>query len=201
MFRSGRLTRARLNQIIRWVERLPHDLKAVAKAVNIYPSDLLAWYAAGQDPECKDPLMAELAWKVAEIRAEKRAENFERIVAAASVGKKVKVIEKENTNPDMPPTKEIHTEDVLPASWAIEKLDKMADASAWEIAPDNEQASELHRMMAELAPTPLLTDGSDSPEQTAEQQEIQHDRPYHAIPAESTPESNEQPAADSPGDE
>jgi hypothetical protein len=183
LFRSGRLTKARLNQILRWVERLPHDLKAVAKACNIYPSDLLAWYAAGQDPDCRDLLMVELSWKIAEIRAERKAENYERIVAAASVGKKVKIVEKENSNPDLPPTKETHTEDVLPAAWAIEKLDALSNASAWEISPDNEQAAELHRMLGELTPTPLLTDGHDNP-----------------IPEPAPSEGNEQPEADPSGD-
>jgi hypothetical protein len=183
VFRSGRLTKARLNQILRWVERMPHDLKSVAKACTIYPSDLLAWYAAGQDPDCKDILMKELAWRVAEIRAEAKAANYERIVAAASIGKKVKVVEKENPNPDLPNTKEVHTEDVLPAAWAIEKLDQLADGSHWEISPDNQQAADLHALMAELTPTPLLTNGPDEP---------------LSLPA--APEGDEQPEPDQSGD-
>lgn len=132
MFRSGRLTRARLNQILGWVEKLPHNLKAVAKACNIYPSDLMAWYAAGQDPQCKDPLMAELAWRVAEIRGRKAAENFERIETLAREGD----------------------------FRAVEKLEALSEASVWEISPDNEQAAELHKMLGELTPTPLLTVGT-----------------------------------------
>jgi len=131
VFRSGRLTRTRLNQIVGWVEKLPHNLKAVAKACNIYPSDLMAWYAAGQDPQCKDPLMVELAWKVAEIRGTKAAQNYARIETLASEG-------------DFK---------------AVEKLEEMSEASAWEISPDAEQAEELHRMMQALAPTPLLGSG------------------------------------------
>lgn len=133
MFRSGRLTRTRLNQILGWVEKLPHNLKAVAKACNIYPSDLMAWYAAGQDPTCRDPLMAELAWRVAEIRGQKAAENYARIEVLATEG-------------DFK---------------AVEKLEEMSEASAWEISPDNEQAAELHKMLAALEPTPLLGSGVD----------------------------------------
>lgn len=129
MFRSGRLTRARLNQILGWVEKLPNNLKAVAKACNIYPSDLMAWYAAGQDPACKDPLMAELAWRVAEIRGEKAAANYARLESLATEGD----------------------------FRAVERLDEMANASAWEIAPDAQQAEELHRMLGALEPTPLLS--------------------------------------------
>lgn len=128
MFRSGHLTRRRLDQILRWVEKLPHNLKAVAKASNIYPSDLMAWYAAGQDPDCQNPLYAELAWRVAEIRGEKAAENFARLEGLARDG---------NLN-------------------AIERLDEMADASAWEISPDAEQAAALHKLMKDVQPTPLL---------------------------------------------
>lgn len=135
MFRSGRLTRARLNQILGWVEKLPHNLKAVAKACSIYPSDLMAWYAAGQDPQCKDPLMVELAWRVAEIRANKEVENYQRLETLAGEGD----------------------------FRAIEKIDQKAAESAWEIAPDNAQADELHKMLGALTPTPLLTDGSDQP--------------------------------------
>jgi hypothetical protein len=172
MFRSGPLNRARLEQIMRWVVRMPHDLKSVAKACNIYPADLLAWYAIGLDPDCKSPMMAELAWRVNEARAEAKVANYERIVAAASIGKK------ENPDPDRPPTKEVHTEDVLPAAWAIEKLDKLASESAWEISPNNEQADELHKMMKELEPTPLLTDGSNL-----------------TLPAEPAPEGDGEPSA------
>lgn len=154
MFRSGRLTRARLNQIVGWVEKLPHNLKAVAKACNIYPSDLMAWYAAGQDPACKDPLMAELAWKIAEIRGNKAAENFARIEVLASEGD----------------------------FRAVEKLEEMSTASAWEISPDNEQAAELHKMLGTLTPTPLLTNGPDEP-----------------ILGEPAGEGDEQPSADPPG--
>jgi len=133
LFRSGRLTRARLSQIIGWVEKLPHNLKAVAKACNIYPSDLMAWYAAGQDPQCRDLLMVELAWKVAEIRGRKAAENYARIETLANDG-------------DFK---------------AVEKLEALSEASAWEISPDAQQATELHALMAELTPTPLLTNGPD----------------------------------------
>lgn len=155
MFRSGRLTRARMNQILKWVERMPHNLRAVAKACSIYPADLLAWYAAGQDPECRDPLMAELAWRVAEIRGEAAAKNYERVVAAAEGGKKLKVI----TKPDG--GKETVEEDVLPAAWAIEKIDKLAEESPWEISPNQQQADDLYNMMKELEPTPLLTEGEE----------------------------------------
>lgn len=152
MFRSGRLTRARLSQILKWVNRTPHNLRAVAKACNIYPADLMAWYVAGQDPNCRDPIMAELAWRVAEIRGEAVAKNYERIVAAADGGKKTKVINRPNG-------KEVTEEDVLPAAWAIEKLEQMAAESPWEITPNAEQAEDLYQMMKGLEPTPLLTEG------------------------------------------
>jgi hypothetical protein len=136
VFRSGRLTRRRLDQVLRWVEKLPHNLKAVAKACNIYPADLMAWYVAGQDPDCRDPLMAELAWKVAEIRGERAAQNYARLETLAGEG---------------------HFQ-------AIERLDAVADQSAWEISPNAEQADELHRMMRELQPTPLLPSGEGAAE-------------------------------------
>lgn len=163
MFRSGRLTATRLNQIMRWVERMPHNLKAVAKACNIYPADLMAWYLAGQDPDCRDPLMTELAWRIAEVRAEAAARNYERIVAAADGGTKRKVVSKPKTDGEGA-FEETTIEDVLPAAWAIERLEKMAEASVWEISPNAEQAAELHAMMRELEPTPLLPSGeADDP--------------------------------------
>lgn len=161
MFRSGRLTRARLNQIMRRAEATPHNLRVVAKACLILPQDLLAWFAAGQDPKCTDPLMVELAWKINELRADVAARNYARIEAAASGGTKRKTVTKLGTTGE--PSVEEHVEDVLPAAWAIEKIDQLAAASHWEISPDAQQAEELHRMMAELTPTPLLTDGSDQP--------------------------------------
>lgn len=163
MFRSGPLTRARVNQIMRWVEKLPNDLRTVAKACNIYPSDLLTWYAAGQDKDCQNPLYVELAWRVAEVRANARVRNYERVVAAADGGKKVKTVSKPDPANPGTPIVEITEEDVLPAAWAIEKLDTQAEASPWEVAPDAQQATELHAMMKELTPTPLLTDGSNQP--------------------------------------
>lgn len=161
MFRSGRLTRTRLNSILEKAARNPHNLKAVAKACMIYPADLLAWYAAGQDPDCRDPLMVELAWKIAELRFEKSTENYERIVAAANGGKKTKTTEK--IGPTGEPSVEQTVEDVLPAAWAIEKIDQLSKESPWEISPNAEQAADLQALMSELTPTPLLTDGPDQP--------------------------------------
>lgn len=169
MFRSGPLTPARLEQILAKVRRHPHDLKAVAKACNVYPADLLAWYIAGQDPACKDQLMSALAWKVAEARFELAAENYERVIAAANGGKK----QKEVTESDG--TKQVTVEDVLPAAWAVEKIDALAKASPWEVSPNAEQAAELHKMMAELQPTPLLTEGTPAPEALAEASELPAD--------------------------
>lgn len=158
MFRSGRLNEARVAQIVRWVERMPHNLRAVAKACRVYPPDLLAWYAAGQDLECADRWMVELAWEIDRIRAEKAAANYARIEAAANGGTKRKVVTK--------PGGEIEEtiEDVLPQAWAIERLDALQEASPWEICPTGEQAAELHAMMRELEPTPLLGSGVDEKE-------------------------------------
>lgn len=153
MFRSGPLTRTRLNQIMRRAEATPHNLRVVAKACLILPADLLAWFAAGQDPQCRDPLMVELAWKINELRADVAARNYARIEAAASGGKRRKVVTEDDG------TSQHTEEDVLPAAWAIEKIDQLAAASHWEISPDAQQAEELHRMMQDLSPTPLLGEG------------------------------------------
>jgi len=158
MFRSGRLTRARLNQILRRAEATPHNLRVVAKACMILPQDLLAWFAAGQDPKCTDPLMVELAWKINELRADVAARNYARIEAAANGGTKRKVVSKPKTDGEGT-FDEVTVEDVLPQAWAIEKIDALAAASHWEISPDAEQAEELHRMMQALSPTPLLPAG------------------------------------------
>lgn len=156
MFRSGPLTPTLLEQILAKVKRHPHDLKAVARACNVYPADLLAWFIAGQDPACKDQLMSELAWKVAEARFELAVENYERVIAAANGGKKRKRVKKADGSVERT------VEDVLPAAWAVEKIDALTRASHWEVSPNAEQAEELHRMMAELQPTPLLTAGSEA---------------------------------------
>jgi len=160
VFRSGPLTRARLTAILAKVEKHPHNLRAVAKACAIYPADLMAWYVAGQDPDCKNRLMSELAWRIGEIRFERAARNLERIEAAANGGTKRKVVTKPTAD-GAGETEEVTVEDVLPAAWAIEKLEEMQAASHWEISPNAEQADELHRMMAELAPTPLLPAAPD----------------------------------------
>lgn len=158
MFRSGRLTRARLNQVLKWVERMPHNLRAVAKACNIYPADLLTWYIMGQDPNCKDPVLVELSWRVAELRGEEAAKNYERVVAAAGVRKKVKVVTRPNGDT------EVTEEEVLPAAWAIDKIDHMAEKSHWEVSPNSDQAEDLYNLMKELHPTPLLTAGPETPD-------------------------------------
>lgn len=83
--------------------------------------------------------MAELAWRVAEIRGEKAAANYARLETLATEGD----------------------------FRAVERLDEMANASAWEIAPDAQQAEELHRMLGALEPTPLLPEQAEStPERT-----------------------------------
>jgi hypothetical protein len=161
MFRSGPLTPALLEQILAKVRRHPHDLMAVAKACNVYPADLLCWYVAGQDPACKDRLMSELAWKVNEARFELAAENYDRVVAAANGGKKTKTVTKPKLDGEGEGEYvETTVEDVLPAAWAVEKIDALSKASHWAISPNAEQAEELHKMMAELQPTPLLTEGA-----------------------------------------
>lgn len=156
MFRSGILTQRRVEQIVKRAEATPHNLRIVAKACSILPQDLLAWFAAGQDPACTNPQMAELAWRINGLRADCAARNYARIEAAANGGKK----RKEVTEADG--SVQRTEEDVLPQAWAIEQIEKLAAASHWEIAPDAEQADELHRMMRELAPTPLLTSGPEA---------------------------------------
>lgn len=172
MFRSGPLTRRRLIQILAKVQLHPHDLKSVAKACMIYPADLMAWYVLGQDPECKSRLYVELAWGVNNARFERAARNLERIEAAANGGKKTKVVTKPHPlaleignedNPAFKPVVEVTVEDVLPAAWAIEKLEALQAGSHWEISPNAEQAAELHAMMRELEPTPLLVAGQQDP--------------------------------------
>jgi hypothetical protein len=131
-FRSGALTRIKLNRLLAWIERMPHDLKRAARASGFYPTDVITWFAAGQDPDCRNPLYAELAWRVAEIRGEKSAENYARLEALAAEGD----------------------------FRAIEKIEEKADASLWEISPDNEQAEELSRVLRSAEPTPLLPAGA-----------------------------------------
>jgi hypothetical protein len=135
------------------VEKLPNDLKKVAKACNIYPADLLYWYALGQTYDCPDPYAAELAWRIAEIRAEKAAENQLRIESAANGGTKRKTVTKPGGD-----TEETE-EDVLPAAWAIERLEKQANESAWEIAPNDDIAEDLINAFASSKEIPLLTQG------------------------------------------
>lgn len=151
--RSGLLTQARVNQICRWVEKLPNDLKKVAKACNIYPADLLYWYALGQTYDCPEPLCAELAWRIAEIRGERAAENQRRIEAAANGGKKTKTVTKDDGKV------EITEEDVLPAAWAIDRLEKQANESAWEIAPNDDIAEDLINAFQSSKEVPLLPSG------------------------------------------
>lgn len=157
MFRSGLLTQRRVEQIVKRAEATPHNLRIVAKACSILPQDLLAWFAAGQDPKCTNPQMVDLAWRINCLRADAAARNYARIEAAANGGKK----RKEVTESDG--TVQTTEEDVLPAAWAITKIEELASASHWEIAPDAEQAEELHAMMRELTPTPLLQSGDSPP--------------------------------------
>jgi hypothetical protein len=153
-FRSGHLTRELLDEILELVTQLPHDLKGVARACGIYPADLLAWFAVGQDPQCIDPLMAELSRAVSRARFALAAANYARVVAAANGSTKRKTVTKPGG--DVEET----VEDVLPQAWAVEKLDALQAASPWEISPNADQADELHKMMRELEPTPLLTEGA-----------------------------------------
>ena len=127
-FRSGPLTRVKLDRLLRWVERMPHDLKRAARAANLYPADVITWYAAGQDPQCRDPLYAELSWRVAEIRGERAAANYARLESLAEAGNMT----------------------------AVAALEAKADASLWELSPDNEQAAALAKHLSECAPIPLL---------------------------------------------
>lgn len=158
MFRSGPLTPSRLRAILAKVQLHPHNLRAVAKACMIYPADLMAWYLEGQNPECRNPLYRELAWGVNEARFARAAANLARIEAAANGGSKRKVVSKPKVDGEGT-FDEVTVEDVLPAAWAIEKLEEMQAASHWEISPNNEQADDLHAMMRELEPTPLLGPG------------------------------------------
>lgn len=157
MFRSGLLTQRRVEQIVKRAEATPHNLRIVAKACSILPQDLLAWFAAGQDPACTNPQMVDLAWRINCLRADVAARNYARIEAAANGGTKRKRVVKADAAGVVEAVEE-HVETVLPAAWAIEKIDALAAASHWEISPDAEQAAELHRMMKELTPTPLLTE-------------------------------------------
>jgi hypothetical protein len=130
-FRSGPLTAVKLARLLAWVEKMPHDLKRAARASNLYPTDVITWFAAGQDPDCRNPYYAELAWKVAEIRGAKSAENYARLEALAEQG-------------DFK---------------AIEKIDQKSDESLWELSPDNSQAEELNRVLRSHEPVPLLPAG------------------------------------------
>ncbi len=188
MFRSGLLTQRRVEQIVKRAEATPHNLRVVAKACGILPQDLLAWFAAGQDPACTNPQMRELAWRINCLRADVAARNYARIEAAANGGKKTKTVTRPGPKvegEEPAPIVETTVEDVLPAAWAIEKIEEMASASYWEISPDAEQAEELHRMMRELTPTPLL------PETCG---------PNVPLPTESAPTSDIEPESDQSGE-
>jgi hypothetical protein len=158
MRRSGRLTQGRVNQIVSWVEKMPNDLRKVARACNIYPADLLYWYALGQTYDCPDPYAAELAWRISEIRGLKAAENQARLEAAANGGTKKKKVVKPNGE------EELTEEDVLPAAWAIERLEKQASESPFEISPNDDLAKDLINAFESSREIPLLTEGAD-PEQ------------------------------------
>ena len=158
MLRSGRLTQSRVNQIVSWVEKIPNDLRKVARACNIYPADLLYWYALGQAYDCPDPYAAELAWRISEIRGNKAAENQRRIEAAANGGTKTKRVTKADGDV------EVTEEDVLPAAWAIERLEQQAAASDFEVSPNDDLAKDLINAFESSREVPLLTSGED-PEQ------------------------------------
>lgn len=158
MRRSGRLTPARVSRIIGWVEKMPNDLRKVARACNIYPADLLYWYALGQTYDCPDPYAAELAWRISEIRGLKAAENQARIEAAANGGKKTKQVTKADGDV------EVTEEDVLPAAWAIERLEQQAAESPFEISPNDDLAKDLIDAFESSREIPLLTSG-ENPEQ------------------------------------
>jgi hypothetical protein len=164
VLRSGRLTQSRVNQIVSWVEKIPNDLRKVARACNIYPADLLYWYALGQAYDCPDPYAAELAWRISEIRGNKAAENQRRIEAAANGGKKTKTLIKPNPETRVPEVVEVTEEDVLPAAWAIERLEKQAAESPFEISPNDDLAKDLINAFESSREVPLLTSGED-PEQ------------------------------------
>lgn len=137
-FRSGSLTRVKLNRLLSWIEKMPHDLKRAARASNLYPTDVITWHLAGQDPDCREPLYAELAWKVAEIRGAKSAENYARLEALAGQGD----------------------------FRAIEKIEQKADVSLWELSPDNEQAEQLNLVLRSNEPILMLPtgEGDEQPE-------------------------------------
>lgn len=135
---------------------MPNDLRKVARACNIYPADLLYWYALGQTYDCPDPYAAELAWRISEIRGLKAAENQARIEAAANGGKKTKRVTKADGDV------EVTEEDVLPAAWAIERLEQQAAESPFEISPNDDLAKDLIDAFESSREIPLLTSGADA---------------------------------------
>lgn len=146
---------------------MPNDLRKVARACNIYPADLLFWYALGQTYDCPDPYAAELAWRISEIRGLKAAENQRRIEAAANGGTKRKTVKKPNPSDPTDPIVEETVEDVLPAAWAIERLEQQAAASDFEISPNDDLAAEMINAFKSSTPIPLLTEGEEHEQSAA----------------------------------
>lgn len=159
--RSGALTRVRVEQICRWVERLPNDLPKVARACLIYPADLLYWFALGQTYDCPQPLAAELAWRVNVIRAKKASVNQKRIERGARGGRKVKEVFEIDPDTKEPILTEKVVEAVLPAQWAIERLEQQAAESSWELSPNDDVARDLVAAFEATKATPLLSEGRD----------------------------------------
>lgn len=155
--RSGALTATRLLRICRWVEKLPNDLPKVARACMIYPADLLYWYALGQTYDCPDPLAAELAWRISEIRGGVAAKRQRQLEKAAKGGTKKKVVTKTSTHGEI--TEEVSEEDVLPKLEAIIRLEEQANQSAWELSPHDAVAKDLIDAFESSKPVLQLTEG------------------------------------------
>jgi hypothetical protein len=170
--RSRTLTERGLGAILLWARRRPHDLAYAAKAAGYFPADVLGWYAAGQHPDCPDRLMVELAWEVDQFRAEAAAKNYERLVKAADGGRKEKTVVESDGSV------QTTTEDVLPNLRAIEKLEEMQAASAWQASLNDRVAKELLAAMieefelelcGEIVPAPKqLPDSAPGPDEAAE---------------------------------
>jgi hypothetical protein len=157
--RSGKLTAARVARICRWVEKIPNDLNKVARACMIYPADLLYWYALGQTYDCPDPLVAELAWRISEIRGDKAALRQAQLEKAAKGGKKRKVLAKRDETGKMVP-QEVTVETVLPNLAAVERLEAQANESLWEVSPNDAVAKDLIDVFESSREVLQLTEGS-----------------------------------------
>ena len=130
--------------LLMWLRR-GVSLRRASMAAGYPPEHVQTWLLHGRDPRCTSPLCATLAFEAAQIEAKKEAQYHRRIKAAASGGSKTT----KTTRPGG--DEETKVEEVLPAQWAIERLEKRLDASEWGIFPGEALADAILQAANESA--------------------------------------------------